>query len=171
VAAGYHGRMPNHPVYDALYGDLDPPVIVVTVSDGHERSGCLVGFTSQCSIDPLRTMVWLSKRNHTYRVATRGTVLAAHVLRRGDEELARLFGEETGDEVDKFARCSWSPGEGGVPLLDGCDHYVGRIVDRRAWGDHAGFVIEVLPGGRAERSDEPPLRFGDVHRLQPGHEA
>ncbi|MFE2251449.1 flavin reductase, partial [Streptomyces lavendulae] len=41
---------------------LDGPVYVVAVAVavGAERAGCLVGFASQCSIDPPRFIVWLS---------------------------------------------------------------------------------------------------------------
>lgn len=35
---------------------LDAPMYVVTTAVDHERSGCLVGFTSQCSLDPVRLM-------------------------------------------------------------------------------------------------------------------
>src|SRR5712672_2014870 len=91
---------------DALTSELDyPMVIVTTVADG-ERSGCLVGFHSQCSIHPARWALWVSKANHTYGVALRATRLAVHFPSVDDVDLAELFGEETGDEVDKFARCA-----------------------------------------------------------------
>jgi flavin reductase (DIM6/NTAB) family NADH-FMN oxidoreductase RutF len=52
--------------FNALAGGLDYPMFIVTVGDGARRAGCLVGFAAQCSIDPPRFMVWLSKKNHTY---------------------------------------------------------------------------------------------------------
>ena len=60
--------------FDSLMASLDPPMVVVTAAAGGERAGCLVGFHSQSSIEPARCCVWLSKANHTYRVA----LLAAH---------------------------------------------------------------------------------------------
>jgi flavin reductase (DIM6/NTAB) family NADH-FMN oxidoreductase RutF len=61
--------------FDALMRSLDPPLIVVTTAVGDERGGCLVGFHAQSSIDPGRYCMWLSKANHTYRLALRSTHL------------------------------------------------------------------------------------------------
>ena len=55
--------------FEAIMSDVDPPSYVVTAADGDDRAGCLVGFATQCSIDPPRFGVWLSKLNRTYRVA------------------------------------------------------------------------------------------------------
>jgi flavin reductase (DIM6/NTAB) family NADH-FMN oxidoreductase RutF len=105
--------------FDQLVGLLDYPMFVVTTRAGDELGGCLVGFTSQVSIRPSRFLVGLSKRNRTYRVARRATHLAVHLLPRRHRALARLFGGETGDRVNKFDRCAWSAGPEGVPVLDG----------------------------------------------------
>src|SRR3954451_14252328 len=93
--------------------------IVTTVSGG-ERAGCLVGFHAQCSIDPPRYVVWLSKANHTYRIALLAGHMAVPFLDEADHDLAELFGGSTGDEVDKLARCDWEGGPDGVPLLERC---------------------------------------------------
>ena len=53
-----------------LAGNLDYPMIIVTAtSRSGERSGCLVGFHTQCSIHPPRWAVYLSIENHTYAIA------------------------------------------------------------------------------------------------------
>ena len=52
-----------------LTGELDFSMLVVTAFDGRERAGCLVGFSTQCSIDPPRYLVCISTANHTARVA------------------------------------------------------------------------------------------------------
>lgn len=153
-----------------LTGDLDFSMLVVTAFDGRERAGCLVGFSTQCSIDPTRYLVCISTANHTARVAAGSEMLAVHALDAGHADLARLFGEETGDEVDKFARVAWRPGRGGVPVLDGCTSwFVGRTLERIPVGDHTAVVVEPVevsyaPGLR-------PLRFADVKDLAPGHPA
>jgi flavin reductase (DIM6/NTAB) family NADH-FMN oxidoreductase RutF len=147
---------------------------IVTTAVGGERGGCLVGFTSQCSIDPPRFCAWMSKANHTFRLAQRATFLGVHTLRRGDQELAELFGEETGDTVDKFARCAWSDGPHGIPILDGCDWFLGRVLARYDGGDHVGHVLDLLRGvgrpDRALRAGEPQLGFQDVRGFRAGHE-
>jgi flavin reductase (DIM6/NTAB) family NADH-FMN oxidoreductase RutF len=69
--------------FDALVGALDYPMFIATTVGDGERSGCLVGFATQCSIDPPRFLVCLSDKNRTYRVLERGaTTIVLHVVPR-----------------------------------------------------------------------------------------
>ncbi|UQW99510.1 flavin reductase family protein [Streptomyces sp. RerS4] len=157
---------------DAFAELLDGPVYVVTVAAGGERSGCLVGFASQCSIRPPRFTVWLSKVNHTYRVARGASHLAVHVLDRDRRSVAELFGGETGDEVDKFARIDWRPSADGSPLLaDARAWFVGRIETRIDGGDHEGFLLAPTEVSPPPRTAPALLRYSDVKRIDPGHPA
>ena len=101
--------MPND-AFRAIVDSIDYPMMVVTAAHKGERTGCLVGFHTQCSIDPPRWLVCISKANHSYRVAQHAEGLVVHMLRTDQRSLAELFGEETGDEVDKFEQCGWSDG-------------------------------------------------------------
>ncbi len=155
----------------SLTSELDYPMIIVTAAAGGERSGCLVGFHTQCSIDPLQWAVWISKVNHTFGVAVDAEWLALHFPSTDDKRTAALFGEATGDEVDKFAACDWHAGPAGVPLLDDiANRIVGRVVHRLdAGGDHECFVLAV-----DEVEHEAVLRqlgFQSVRDLDPGHPA
>lgn len=156
--------------FDDFVEGLDYPMFVVTTAyDGH-RAGCLVGFTTQAGIDPPRMLVCLSVKNHTYRVAQDAGHLAVHVLDPGQGDLAELFGSSTGDDVDKFARCRWSTGPDGVPLLDDCRRrIVGRILERHPFGDHAGFLLEPVDIDVAGTG--AGLSFEDVEDMEPGHPA
>ena len=96
--------------------------------------------------------------------------MAIHLVPEDAGELAELFGGETGDEVDKFARSEWHEGPGGVPLLDGCpNRFVGRIVERIDFGDHVGMVLE--PFFAEADEDSAQLGFHRAKRIEPGHEA
>ena len=97
---------------------LDAPMVVVTTAVAGERAGCLVGFHAQSAIDPQRYCLWLSKANHTYRVALRSTYLAVHFLTADDLDLAEHFGTRTGEDDDKFVDLATQDGPDGVPLLD-----------------------------------------------------
>jgi flavin reductase (DIM6/NTAB) family NADH-FMN oxidoreductase RutF len=114
--------------------------------------------------------VCVSKVNHTYRVARRADTVVVHVAREGDLDVVSLFAEETGDEIDKFARCRWTPGPGGVPVLEGLDWFAGRIVERADVGDHEAVVLEPTGDGEATRSRRV-LRYDDVRHLHAGHPA
>ncbi|RSS67490.1 flavin reductase family protein [Streptomyces sp. WAC06614] len=151
----------------------DGPMYVVTAAADGLRGGCLVGFASQCSIEPPRFVVWLSVANHTYEVARRAHHLTVHVLREDQKALARLFGSHTGDRTDKFARTGWRPGREGTPVLDDVAHwFTGRIEAIVAGGDHEGFLLVPVDGSPpAPGPAGPPLRYGAVHDLSPGHPA
>jgi flavin reductase (DIM6/NTAB) family NADH-FMN oxidoreductase RutF len=157
---------------DKVTSELDYPMLIVTAAARGERAGCLVGFHTQCSIDPLRWAVWLSKANQTYRVALDATTLGVHFPSTADNDLAALFGSETGDEVDKFARCAWHDGPHGVPLLDQCrNRFVGRVLDTiDDGGDHVCFVLDPLESWEHEHPFTP-LMFQSVRDLDPGHPA
>ncbi|MFC5204372.1 flavin reductase family protein [Streptomyces kaempferi] len=149
---------------------LDCALYVVTAEAAGERSGCLVGFGSQCSIRPARFVVWLSRANHTYRVAEHAERLTVHLLRRDQDRLARLFGGETGDRTDKFADVPWHPGPGGAVILDEAPAwFVGRVESRIDGGDHVGFLL--APDVVVNRAGDPapPLSLNDARGITPGH--
>src|SRR5438309_2098916 len=103
---------------DGFVAALDYPMYVATTRAGADRAGCLVGFTTQTSIDPPRFLVCISKANATARTVAGATHVALHLLAPADKDVARLFGEESEDWTDKFARCAWQDGPHDVPVLD-----------------------------------------------------
>jgi flavin reductase (DIM6/NTAB) family NADH-FMN oxidoreductase RutF len=152
-----------------LMSALDPPLIVVTTAEAGELAGCLVQFHSQSSIQPQRYCVWLSKANHTYRVALRSSYLAIHFLTADDLALAELFGTKSGDTVDKFAGLETAPGPDQVPLLGPCPN---RLVTERITlldegGDHVSVITQPLDVHRGGRFT--PLRLSHAGQLVAGH--
>ncbi|MDP9073641.1 MAG: flavin reductase family protein [Actinomycetota bacterium] len=157
--------------FDTIMASLDSPMAVVTTALDGERAGCLIGFQAQSSIDPRRYCLWLSKANHTYRVALRSRYLGVHLLTEtdADHDLARRFGTLTGDEVDKFAGLAVTTEAHDVPLLDSCSN---RLVVRRIalldeGGDHVCITTE--PIGAETSGPFRPLRLSAVSHLVPGH--
>lgn len=160
-------------LYDRLGEHADAPMYIVTAAADGEHGGCLVGFATSCSIDPTRFLVGLSTANRTFEIASRAEALVVHVLYEQDHALASLFGEETetDEDVDKFSSCSWTPGPGGAPVLDGCDWFAGTVHERVELGDHVGFVLDVADVGAANRVAEPRLGLQGVSDLEPGNPA
>ncbi len=152
-----------------LVSRLDYSLFIVTAASDGERAGCLIGFASQVSIDPPRFLACLSIKNRTFRLAERTDTLVVHAVPEEAEELALLFGGETGDEVDKFERCEWAPGPGGAPVLTQLDSwFAGRVLERIDFGDHVGFLLEpteVSPG-----EAQQPFTFRRGRWIDPGHE-
>jgi flavin reductase (DIM6/NTAB) family NADH-FMN oxidoreductase RutF len=143
-----------------------PDDVVGTVE--YERSGCVVGFVTQASIDPWRLLVCLSPANHTFGVAARASHLAVHLIPHDRFDLARLFGELTGDDVDKFTRCKWHWGPAQTLILDEAPVMVGRLVGRFEFGDHVGHLLDPVAVGGPDPT-HAVLHLGDVDRLEPGH--
>jgi flavin reductase (DIM6/NTAB) family NADH-FMN oxidoreductase RutF len=150
--------------FHELVADLDYPMVVVTVPG----SGCLVGFTTQCSIDPPRYLVFISEANHTHHHALAASSMAVHLLDERDRRIAELFGELTGDEVDKLSLVAWTEGPDGLPIIDDvAGWFAGRVLDRIDGGDHTGFVLEPFAGERRRPIDG--LGYQDLKGLDPGH--
>ena len=157
--------------FDSIMESIDARMVIVTAAAGSERAGCLVGFHAQSSIEPRRYTVWLSKANHTYRVALRSTHVAVHFLTAGDLSLAETFGTLSGDDTDKFADLAVRSGDGDVPLLTDCPNWA--LLRRTALldegGDHVCLAGEVVSAGGLDRFE--PLRLSHVAHLVPGHSA
>jgi len=157
--------------FDRLVAQLDTAMVVVTATAEGEADGCLVGFHSQCSIEPRRYAVWLSTKNRTYRIARSAGVLGVHALAADQHDVAEHFGGATGDEVDKLAGVAWTAGPDGVPMLDVlADRFVGRVVQRVAvGGDHELFVVELIDARVG--ASLAPLRLSQATDITPGHPA
>lgn len=146
-------------------------MLIVTGRAGEEPVGCLVGFATQCSIEPPRFLICLSEKNHTYRAVEGAQTLAVHVIPEDRVDLARLFGGETQDETDKFSRCAWAAGPEGLPILGDCPRwFAGRVVDVHRLGDHVGFVLDPFAAS-ADGDSRGFLSFQETKSIDPGHEA
>jgi flavin reductase (DIM6/NTAB) family NADH-FMN oxidoreductase RutF len=153
---------------EAIVRDADYPLYVVTACATGERSGCLAGFVTQSSIHPVHFIVCVSKINHTFGIAQRSDGLGLHLLGSDQRDVASLFGEETGDTVDKFERVTWTEGVTGVPILSECAAWVeGRVIDRMSGGDHEALLIDVVAGGAG--THPPRFMFSDSRGFEPGH--
>jgi flavin reductase (DIM6/NTAB) family NADH-FMN oxidoreductase RutF len=157
--------------YHCLVSHLDNPMFIVTAVSERGRAGCLVDFATQCSIDPPRWYVGISKLNRTFGIAVGAEVVVVHALVPENLRLARLFGEETGDDIDKFSRAEWHTGpDGRSAVLTECPRwFAGEVVDRYDPGDHLGLLL--APFAAECRDSGPQLGFQGVRDLNPGHPA
>lgn len=167
-----HGSVkPTADDLDAFCTRVDYPYYIVTVrSPDDEMSGCLAGFVSQCSIRPPQFLVCISKENHTLGVASRSRGMAIHLLGDDQLELARLFGHQTGDVVDKFSRCDWRLGTTGAPLLvEAAATLEGDVLGHFSVGDHEAFMLRALRSVAGSHDGLLTRRASPM--LQPGHPA
>src|SRR5688572_26126018 len=157
-------------IFDQLMRELDPAMLIVTAASSDQVGGCLVGFATQASISPPLFALMLSERNRTFRIARDATCLAVHLVDAEQRSLAELFGGETGDTTNKLEQVEWSPGPGGVPLLECCpNRFVGRVSERHPVGDHVLFLLAPITAQYV-----PPVRrlqFRQAESINPGHDA
>ena len=92
-----------------------------------------------------------------------------HFLSAADEDLASLFGESSGDQIDKFERCAWHCGPAGAPVLDDRPLVRGTGRPRHDDGDHVGVLLEPV----AAHADPWDGQFGFqlARHLHPSHDA
>lgn len=146
---------------------LDYPLYVATTAVDGQRSGCLIGFATQCSIHPPRFLACISKRNHTFQLAPQAARIAVHVVEEANRPLAELFGGETGDEIDKFARVRWRDVQG-VPVLEECARwFIGSVLQQVDLGDHLGCLLEPLDVEAGAAAGQ--LTYQQARDISPGH--
>jgi flavin reductase (DIM6/NTAB) family NADH-FMN oxidoreductase RutF len=152
--------------FEGIVGDLEYPMFIVTAPG---PLGCLVGFTTQASIDPARFIVCLSHKNRTFREGGDAPALGVHAVPADADDLAQLFGGQTADRTDKFAQTQWREGPEGVPILARCGNwFVGRVLERFDAGDHDAYLLEPI---EAHAGDQDEFTFHRAKRIEPGHEA
>jgi hypothetical protein len=135
--------------------------------------GCLVGFSTQCSIDPVHYWCACRRRTAPTRSPRRASTLVVHMLHDDGATDRSLASSVSKPRVTSTSSrgATGSPDPTGFP----CDPVVrlvrGHIVGRVNLGDHVGFAIDVQYGARfappsptsahrrpRPRSREPGLR-------------
>ena len=147
------------------------PMFVVTAASERAIGGCLVGFTTQCSIDPLRFLVCLSKNNATWDVARDAPAVAVHLIRPAQRAIAEHFGSVSAkDDPEKLSSWPHGSGPGGIPILEDCDWFVGRVLEQIDLGDHTGFVLAPI-GGQLDCPAAGQLGYEELADIEAGQPA
>lgn len=101
-------------------------------------------FTS-VSLEPALVSFCLGLTASTIDAVRAGDRFAVHVLGTRDSALAARFARSG---IDRFHGTAWTPGAGGVPILDGVRAWLtARVTLRQPIGDHLLVVGEVESGG------------------------
>ncbi|WP_294219136.1 flavin reductase family protein [uncultured Sphingomonas sp.] len=146
-------------------GSFVTGVTIVTTCD---REGRAVGLTANSfnsvSLDPPLVLWSLALNSLNLPAFREAGHWVVHILTAEQRDLSQRFASRG---TDKFAGLDYTPGPGGVPMLDGCAaRFVCRAAFEHEGGDHAIFVGEVvdLSIGAA-----PPLVFhsGQYGQMMP----
>ena len=87
------------------------------------------------------------------------------ILGRGQIDVARHFGTQSGRSVDKLAGWRCQAALGGAPvLLDALAYLECRVFGRHAVGDHELVMAQVV-GGRVLAPDAVPMNYAETGNL------
>ena len=138
---------------------------VVGVAHGAQLDGFTAAWITQVSFNPLLLALSINPTHASYPILIAAGTFAVSVLGRGQIELARHFGTQSGRAVDKLAYRRWQTAPGGAPvLLDALAYLECRVFGRHAAGDHELVLGEVV-GGRVLVPDALPMTYADTENL------
>jgi flavin reductase (DIM6/NTAB) family NADH-FMN oxidoreductase RutF len=141
---------------------LPSPVVVVGAAAGPLRGGLTAAWVTRVSTAPPLLAVAVSPLRHTHGLLCDGSEFTVSVLREGQVEVARLFGLQSGRDLDKWERTPAVLLGGGVPALRDCAaRLLCRLVDRHPAGDHELLVGEVLASEVVGGGPALPMRGTD----------
>ena len=141
-------------------GHFATGVTVVTTLEGERPHGITVNALSSVSLEPPLVMVALDRgRRITPLVRAHGR-FAVSILGEGQQALSDCFaGAPVVPDREAFCGAAWTPGSGGLPLLDGAiatlECTVSGVVPA---GDHDLFVARV-DAAAADRPSAMPLLY------------
>jgi flavin reductase (DIM6/NTAB) family NADH-FMN oxidoreductase RutF len=133
---------------EALFRQLSLGVYIVGAAHNEQRDAFTAAWVMQVSFTPLLLAVSIHPEHASYPLLKEAQAFTVNVLKRGQLEIARRFGTQSGREYDKLAGVRWHPGRSGAPVLDDAVAYFDcELTDRFPAGDHELMLGRVVDGG------------------------
>ena len=121
--------------------------IVTSIDEETGPAGLAANSFTSVSLRPPLVLISVDLGANSYRALERSGRDAVHILGAHQEEVCRRFAKGDLSGTEKLKRVFWTPGVGGVPLLD---DYLARFECR---------VVQAIPGG------DHVIYLGEVERL------
>jgi flavin reductase (DIM6/NTAB) family NADH-FMN oxidoreductase RutF len=145
-----------------LFHRLTLGVYVVGVAHDERRDAFTAAWVMQAAFDPLSLALSVNQLNASYSLLHGGRAFTVNVLKRGQLDLARRFGTESGKERDKLEGVGWRPGVSGAPILDDALAYFDcELAGSINAGDHEIVVGRVIDG-RILDSKATPMSYAET---------
>ncbi len=141
-----------------IYGQLDPPLWLVTAAHGDRRGGFIATTVTQASIvaGMSRQLITVNKCHNTHELIEASGAFALHLIDETQLDLVWRFGLQSGRDVDKFSGLRFETGESGSPLLpEALAWFDCRVETHMDSGDRTIYLAAVIDG-RLQRT-APPL--------------
>ena len=133
--------------------------IVTTIDQETGPAGLAANSFTSVSLEPPLVLVSVDRGANSLRAMESSRRYAVHILGAHQEDLCRRFAQADLSGMEKLEGVAWTPGLGGVPLLD--DYLVRfecRVVEAVPGGDHVIYLGEV-ERLEFEETDRPALGF------------
>jgi flavin reductase (DIM6/NTAB) family NADH-FMN oxidoreductase RutF len=149
----------------ALFHTLTLGVYVVGVAHGEQRDAFTAAWIMQVSFDPLLLALSINPEHASYPLLRKGKSFAVTVLKRGQLDIARHFGTQSGRDVDKLTGFPWRPGRNGAPILEkGLAYFDCEVTGTVAAGDHE-LVLGRVVDGRILDPHGAPLVYAETGEM------
>ncbi|MGH6850528.1 MAG: flavin reductase family protein [Methylocella sp.] len=146
--------------FATLFKSLTTGVYVVGVAHGEVCNAFTAAWVMQVSYDPLLLALSINPRHSSYGLLKQGGAFSVNVLKKGQLELAALFGERA--SASKLASTEWTPGRTGVPLLhQSAAWFECQVVGEHPAGDHVVVLGKVIDARLVDSKAEPMI-YGDT---------
>ncbi|MCF1183055.1 flavin reductase family protein [Marichromatium gracile] len=133
----------------ALY---DPPLWLVTASDGTRRGGFIASSVTRASIvhEAPRLLLTVARHHHTWELIERSGRAALHLLHADDLAAVWRFGLASGRHRDKFAGLDVVHTPSGTPRYGAALAWLDTEVEQRMEiGDRSVYLLAVHDAGQA----------------------
>ena len=144
----------------ALFQRLTQGLYVVGVAHGELRNAFTAAWVMQVSFDPLLLALSICPQHSSYRLLKQGEAFSVNVLKKGQLDLAKHFGQSGG--TDKLAGVDWAETPSGLPLLgEALAWFECRVMGEYPAGDHVLVTGQVI-GGKLLDSEAEPMQYRET---------
>ena len=133
---------------DRVLDKIVTGLIIVTTKYEGIPYGMTAAWFSRASNNPYMVMISISKSSCTMAHVEKSKIFAINIIDDSQKALADFFGNNTGREINKFEKISYSKWKSGAPILEknACSAIDCKVVNQIESGDHMVFLGEVLEG-------------------------
>ncbi|RNE94585.1 flavin reductase family protein [Marichromatium sp. AB32] len=135
-----------------VFGLYDPPLWLVTASDGARRGGFIASSVTRASIvhEAPRLLLTVARHHHTWGLIERSGRAVLHLLHADDLEAVWRFALASGHHHDKFAGLEVARTPSGTPRYGAALAWLDTEVEQRMEiGDRSVYLLAAHDAGHA----------------------
>ncbi|AHF03830.1 flavin reductase [Marichromatium purpuratum 984] len=133
-----------------VFGLYDPPLWLVTASDGTHRGGFIASSVTRASIvhEAPRLLLTVARHHHTWELIEHSGQAVLHLLHADDLAAVWRFGLESGRHRDKFAGLDVARTPSGMPRYTAALAWLDTEVEQRMEiGDRSVYLLAAHAAG------------------------